>query len=244
MMAVMVSAGYDPSNDVVPGPNPSTIPGTPLSPFDEPIETVDRESLIAAQPVDGIKYQKAILMVENNCKLRNQFQGTRAFLHLESGYFPELHTKLVTGLPRFKFYELEEDFKNATVDPETLSQAEILTILQNLSKDQHYYDPKGTVTEVLIARETTSEDIVELMKRFNIEKSLDFDLAKRPDIHETSEDRSNGRKFEHDEILKELNPEHVAAVPRAGYDYEYELDKREGLLDLKKNKDEAKKDEL
>jgi hypothetical protein len=219
---------YDPTDDPVPGPSPPPPPGMPFTPFDEPIETVDVTVVQQAQPIEGAKYKFAIAMVENNCKLRNQFRGARAFLHNHAGYFPQLYTKLVSGLPRIKFYELEEDFRRATVDPADLTQAELLEVLQKLAENPKYFDPVGKVQEVLLARDTTAVEIEELLDRFSIQKVMKFDLRKRPDIWETSEDRGDGRKFIHDDLLREINPDHDTAAPPTGYNYDIEIAKRDG----------------
>lgn len=143
-------------------------------------------------------------------------------------FYPDLSTHLVFGgKPRIKFYELDEDFKKATVAASEMTHEQMLEILQNLEKNPNYYDPVGDVTEVLLARETTTQDIKDLLAKFNIQRGLTFDISKRPVIHETGDSDPNERKFSHDDVLRDLDPEWDHAEPPSGYDYEEARRKRD-----------------
>ena len=58
--------------------------GFPIPP-EEIVQTVGPE-VLRETPAPSEPHPYAIFMAENNCKLRNQFKGARAFLHLEAGY--------------------------------------------------------------------------------------------------------------------------------------------------------------
>eukprot|EP00461_Guttulinopsis_vulgaris_P004803 UN04805 len=203
--------------------------GLPQDP-EEIVETVDAEYVTSFEKPAGVEFKKAILMVENNCKLRNQFKGTRAFLELEAGFYPELYTRLVSGKPRIKFYELEEDYIQATVDPAQYTTEQMIEVLNNLAKDPNYYDPKGIVSEVFIARETTTEEVIDLLERFGIQRGLTYDPSKKPTLQEDGNDAPNNRPFDHDEELRKVDPKHSVAEPPKDFDYEKVVDERDRIM--------------
>lgn len=203
---------------------------------EEIVETVGPEVVQEAQKPDGVNYVQALLMVENNCKLRNQFKGTRAFLELDSGFYPALTTKLVSGKPRIKFYQLQADVNKAVIDPSEMTSAQMIEMLTNLQNNPAHYDPEGVVTEVMISRETTTEDLVALLERFGMQRGMTFDLAKKVTLLENGEDIPGAKQFDHDEELRKLNPDHKAAAPPADYDYQKHIDERDRVMTETTNK--------
>ena len=151
------------------------------------------------------------------------------YLHMNTSYYPNLSTKLVGGLPRIRFFVDEQDAKNSTVDPANMGADKLLELLAILKEDPDHFSPKKSTVEVLIARETTLDEIITLLERFGVQRVFTFDEGLRPVIDETGDDRPDNRPFDHDAALRAVDPEHTVATPDPEYVKRMEEEERRAL---------------
>jgi len=164
------------------------------------------ETVLAAMPLEGKTYPYALLLLENSCKLRNHFTGAREFAGDELNSYPNLSHRFVGGLPRFRFFEDKADLEINTVDTNKMNAAELTQMLNNLSVDPNYYQPKKSYVDVPLSKATSSQDIKDLLERFGVQRSFTPDESRVFTIQETA-DEPSGRdspSFDLDEMLNEL----------------------------------------
>ena len=174
------------------------------------------ETVRAAAPEENVQYPYALLLIANSCKMRNHFHGTREFVADEMPKYEHLTHRFVGGLPRLRFFENLDDLKKNTVDAASSTPEELFKMLSLLREDPTYFDPKHRTYDVVLSKQTTSEDIIELMKRFGVQAG-EYVSSRLFDIQETADQpQVIPPKFDTDEILNsyisEQGEKYVPAV--------------------------------
>jgi hypothetical protein len=162
------------------------------------------EAVRAAMPAAGKVYPYGLLLLENSCKLRRHFKGAREFTYDEYSSYPNLSYRFVGGLPRLRLFEDKKDLEINTVDTKSMTPAELSQMIDNLRFDPDYYKPKNAYVDVQLSKQTTSEEIMELLERFGLQRSF-ADPNRVFTIQETADEPvAEPAPFDMDAILNEM----------------------------------------
>lgn len=174
------------------------------------VDPTTAEAVRAVQPPAGVEFPYVLMLAEDSCKLRKKFPGARIFVHEHAPYYPTLVTKLAGGTPRVHFFTDKKDYDDFVIDY-TMSKDHIMEMLTNLEQDPNFYDPKHTNVEVLFSWETSEDDIVDLLRRFNVPRSNLYHPKRVVTLQEGLTDAETARSFP----VPDLTPEQIAPADAA-----------------------------
>jgi hypothetical protein len=150
---------------------------------DEDVDPITPSEVRAIRPAANTVYPYVYMLAEDSCKLRKKFPGVRAFLAEDAPYYPTVETKLVGGAPRLHFFTNKDDYDNFVIDY-TLPPERVLEMIEHLTEDPNYYEPKHEHKEVPFSWESTTEDVLEVLANFGVARSDSFHKNKRISLQE------------------------------------------------------------
>lgn len=105
-------------------------------------------------------------------------------------------------IPYFVFFTDETDSHNSIVSAVDSTEEELLTILKNLENDPTFYEPKHSYFRVFLSQRTTLNDIIELLERVGVKRSITPDPKKRVTLYDQQPFPSTPPSFDLEEALR------------------------------------------